>query len=244
LYTHASLAFVVDDFATAQPVLDDFVAFAHASDGAKMLTVGYRLQADLARSRGDPDRARELIEKALAIERRIGNRSGIRHCLHLLGEMARDEGNLGSAEELLEEAAAAAREHGASDLPALTHSLADLALDQGNWSRATKLYLEFLDMADELGNVGALAGAAWCFAGLAGVAAGRGDAARAGRLWGATLNIEQDVGYGLPAFERDHYERLLDCVRGPVFAQAVTEGRDLSIVEARAMAREPATVAE
>ena len=130
---------------------------------------------------------------------------------------------------------AEAHELGNVDLYAnTTHSLADLSLDRGAWDEATERYLESLAIFEDIKR---RTGVAYCLAGVAAVAAGRKNAVRAGRLWGATIQMEQDLGNPLLAFERRRYEKLVDRVRGPQFDAAVAQGRALEMAAALKVAR-------
>ena len=74
---------------------------------------------------------------------------------------------------------------------------------------------------------------------LAILAAERGDAERAGRLWGA---VESEVDAGPVGQWEDHHEELESLVLradGPAFSEARAEGRLMSVAEAAGVA--PAT---
>ena len=109
------------------------------------------------------------------------------------------------------------------------HGAAELELQRGNLDAAERQALASLDLSLSLGNRRSIM---LVSAKLAVIAAERGDAARAGRLWGA---IESDETSGpVRGWDdsRKEYEALVMRADGPPFAQARTEGHLLSIAEA------------
>jgi predicted ATPase/class 3 adenylate cyclase len=180
---------------------------------------------------GANDEAIRLREKALAICRRLGDRSGTANSLHLLGETLRDVGQLQQGSALLEEAVAIWTDLGDQHMmSASLHSLADAALDERNPLRAAERYRQALAIALELGDE---SNEAYCVAGLASVAALRGESNRAGRLWGIAESFEDRFGFRILSAERARYEKILSALADAAAFQAgVDAGRELSLERA------------
>jgi predicted ATPase len=91
-------------------------------------------------------------------------------------------------------------------------SFGDAALDRGDVGEAERLYRESLEIGRRLSDDLLTA---YCLAGLAAVAAARGERAVAARLWGCVRNYEETSGEHLYAAERARYERMLVELEGP-----------------------------
>jgi hypothetical protein len=118
---------------------------------------------------------------------------------------------------MLEEAVAIDNELGDrhSEMTSL-HSLGDLALDIHEPALASQRYREALAIAAEQADERSQT---YCLAGLACVAAQRGDAHAAGRLWAAAEAIEKTLDHRMLAFERIRYERaIVTLAKHPDFA--------------------------
>jgi predicted ATPase len=136
---------------------------------------------------GDFDRARELIEESHRLHDRdevpIRRSFGLMSSTGGLGAIARDTGELERAAALLEESAALAREAGVEWWEGgMLAELACLELRASRLERAEELARESLAIADEIGDrPGRIFGVGL----LAAVAAVRGEAELAARLWSA-----------------------------------------------------------
>ena len=101
---------------------------------------------------------------------------------------------------------------------------------QGEYDRATALLAESLALARELGSQESI-GCALC--GLASLAAVRGDAAQAARLFGASEALRETIGVSLSPLERDTFDRHLALARQQLSPDAwdalVAEGHGLSL---------------
>ena len=97
---------------------------------------------------------------------------------------------------------------------------------EGHASRALRLAL---DLGDRMSMV-------FASAELASAAAARGDAALAGRLWGAIESEEATAPIGQWPSYRDEYESLIRAADGPEFERARQEGALLSLAEAAGLA--------
>ena len=106
--------------------------------------------------------------------------------------------------------------------------LGDAALLLGNLDIAADRYAAALRLAHEL--------LAWlpvhyAVAGLAAVAARRGDTERAGMLWGAVTALEVEDGWTLRDYESGPYEEAIAACRSDetiIFAAAAERGRRLT----------------
>jgi tetratricopeptide (TPR) repeat protein len=155
----------------------------------------------------DPGRVRATLDEALALSVRTGYARGEARAMHTLGEVLRDDGDFEQAERALQRAIELSHQHGWREfVGASMHSLADLELDRRNLERAAELYLESLRSA---GVAGIDRHTAYCLAGLAAVAALRGDGRRASMLWATVEDTESAYGFRLLGSERERYERCL-----------------------------------
>jgi hypothetical protein len=79
-------------------------------------------------------------------------------------------------------------------------------------------------------------GAAWCLEMFACAAVADGDAARAGRLWGASDTLLESVGSPLPAslqwFRDSYFGVARDLLGDLAFQAAVSEGRAMTLTQA------------
>jgi predicted ATPase/class 3 adenylate cyclase len=138
--------------------------------------------------RGDLERARELVDESHEIHTRRGDLWGQAQTVGTLGAISRDEGNEADACELLARSGEMARQVGVPWWYGGTlGELAAVALKAGRLEEAESRARELLALAAELRDRPSRVFAVGL---LAGVAAARGECARAGRLWGA---IEDEV---------------------------------------------------
>lgn len=180
--------------------------------------------------RGETAAAWPVLEESLRTFRRLGLPRGEAQVLGYLAVKSEEEGDLARALELTLESAAIAHEIGwawweSGELA----GAAELERKRGDLDAAEDHALRCLELAVGLGDRRRVLFTA---ARLAGIAAERGDAERAGRLWGA-IESEQ-TSRPVPLWEnaREEFEALVFGVDGPTFAAARAEGRLLSIAEA------------
>jgi predicted ATPase/class 3 adenylate cyclase len=155
---------------------------------------------------GSPASAVEWVEQALPIHERLGDTEGMARSLHWLGDELRDTGAFERAAELYVRSIHIRREHGLGNAMSVVHSLGDLWLDKGDLIAASRCYTDALTLGLESDDARLVA---YCFAGLACVAARRDDAHTAGRLWTLAERIERDIGFRMQTAERARYERNL-----------------------------------
>jgi predicted ATPase len=183
---------------------------------------------------GDPKTARKLLEESREYYRRAGLTRGESEVIGGLGYVTMDEGDHATAVELFAEAEQLAAEDGftwwqVGMLAALTESLIEL----GRLDEAEATSRDDLRLARKLGDrqscLFALVLHAW-------LAVARGDAARAGLLWGAVETEEQRGPVGQWEVERENYAPRVLAADGPEFASARSRGAALSLEDALELA--------
>jgi predicted ATPase/class 3 adenylate cyclase len=179
---------------------------------------------------GDPN-GPALISESLVRARELGLRTAEAQALGFLGGVARAEGHPDRAIELLQESVERARAVGFTWTERnQLGTLAFTSIDLGRFDRAEEYARDALRlnrrMCDRLEMVSTLGL-------LARTAAGRGDATRAGRLWGAVEGEEARGTCGLwDEEEREELEGPIIALSGPEFEQARLRGRLLMLDEA------------
>ena len=184
-----------------------------------------------AMRRGDLERARELVQQSHAIHER--NPEPLQRAWHLaettgtLGAVARDAGDAETAHALIAESEQLAKQAG---MPwwqgGMLAELAALSLDAGRVQEAETRARESLTIAERLHD---RPGRVFGVGLLARIAAERGLAERAGRLWGA---VEDElVGAPLGGWRR-HRDACAACIlrlATPEFESGRAEGREWSL---------------
>ena len=191
-----------------------------------------------AMRRGDLDRARRLVEESHAIHARkwdpvtrafrLGETTGT------LGAIARDAGDAERAYALISESAVIARQTGVVWWEGgMLAELAALELNVGRVDEAETHARESLAIAEALyDRPGRVFGAGL----LAWAAATRGEAERAGRLWGAIEDEHAGAPLGGWWRHRDACEGRIREVAGPEFERGYVEGRELTLDDAVSLA--------
>jgi predicted ATPase len=183
-----------------------------------------------ARYSADFERSTRLTTEALERTRARGNRSDEAMALHNLAMVAFEQGDLEEGVRLAHEAASAAESVGFTWWRGVTLlSAAERLIAAGDLQAARSEYrdgLTTLASVPDLVNVpiGLAAGAA--------MAAGEGDAVRAGTLWGSVEAAgERDPRPTTPR-ALDEYAPFVDPVRGADFERGRARGRAFSLEEA------------
>ncbi len=189
-------------------------------------------------AQGHIDQAIELAEAALAIYREEDDRRGTALSLAHLGVDLLEMGDAERGTAALEEALAIYSELGDRvALAGFLHTLGDLALDRGDPQRAAGNYRQALEIAVELSDERT---EMYSVAGLACVAALRGDSRTAGRLWSAAEGAENRLEMRMLAAERIRYERILTPVQpDEAFRAGYAAGSDVGLAQAIRELREP-----
>jgi predicted ATPase len=155
---------------------------------------------------GNPEDAGPMLEEAEALHRKLGNDAGVRRVLHLRGQQAALVGDVDRGREILQESAKLSRATGDMfSMASSIHSLGDLELASGNLDAAEGDYREVLRVSWEISSDRLV-----CYgvAGLAAVAAERGDTERAALLWGFAEAYEERLNFTLR--RRELYADRLD----------------------------------
>ncbi len=214
--------------------LELFTATGSEADAAHLR---FRIAANMA-MRGETEDAWPLLEASLQESRQSGRRLGECQALGFLVFRSYAEGDLGTAISRALESAAIAHEVGWAWWEAgQLDSASSLERERGNLDAAERYALRSLGISFGLGDRQHQVITA---AELAIIAAERGDAERAGRLWGA-VESEASLG-GVGQFERIRSEReaLVRRSAAPGFSHGRAEGCLLSIAEAVGLETGPA----
>ena len=146
--------------------------FAEAGDRAGVANTATD-SANLLMDQGDLDGARREHERALAINREIGNQRGRITALRSLGGIESEQGNFGRAKELLLEAIAIAREiHDRVGQAGILVVLGYVLRNEGDLAAAEKSFEECLSLYQDLRSP---TGEATARANLAGILQDQGD---------------------------------------------------------------------
>lgn len=233
------------DLAYGAQLMEEALALARELGDKDGIQTGLWRGGVIAYRAGDLDRARRLLEEQLMLAQAWGRIDYIAGALLQLAVTERYAGNLEQAEQRFEQ------RRRLSDWPGLTSPfgiaierryVGDLAFDQGEIERATRLY------AESLAGFGAL-GHQWdCAAGieaLAAVADARGSAARAVRLWSAATAIRERISAPLPPVDRPRRDatlaRLHPALGATLYAAASAEGEAMTLEQAVAYALDETT---
>jgi predicted ATPase len=221
-------AWFTGDHERALRLFDEGLAiFRELGDRAGVAMMLTRLGPPLEAA-GRSEEAEAVVKESLAIHRELGDDAEVALALHMLGTYAwernRDEGR-----EMLDKSAALARDlDDAWQLEYSVLNLAELELQSGNLARAVVLCREGLDAARQLGDQFTTL---WAVTQVSIVAGRRGDATLAGKLWGATERLEDELGETLLEKGRAEYREMLGDL-GADFERGREQGHALSIDEA------------
>jgi tetratricopeptide (TPR) repeat protein len=203
--------------------------FIASGDEVQTANLRYRVAANMV-DRGETAAAWPLLEESLLTFRQRGLRRGEAQALGYLSEKAYGDGDLALAIERSLESAAIAHELGWEWWEAgQLRGAATFEREHGILDAAEDHALRSLELSLGLGDRRRVVFVA---AQLAILAVERGDAERAGRLWGA---VESEVSAGSVAQwagEHDELESLVLRADGPAFNRARAEGSLMSISEA------------
>jgi tetratricopeptide (TPR) repeat protein len=184
-------------------------------------------------ARGAYADALELAEESLGNFRDLDNQQLIADTLNIIGVMLLQVGDFDRAREALRQAIAAAESIG-DYTGDILHSLGDLELEQRNLDDAEALYARARDTASPKDPYDIAA----TLAGLACVAALRGETEGAGAYWGHFERIEETTDR-LHREARQRYERILE----PLMTEAAfRRGYDAGRAAEASIARSPGAV--
>jgi predicted ATPase len=206
-------------YAFAQLALEQ----AREAGDARLVAVASHAMGDLLVERGSIAEGRVYLQSFLDYVRSEGIAQGTALALGALAEAARKERNEDEADALAAEALEVARRGQTLVLPSALERAADVAFERGDLDRAEELYRESLELSVERRRTAAIAAD---LAGLAAIAALRGQRARAGAYWGAAQNVERTYG------GRHAHEPLPEVRADPVFEAAAAVARSSPLDEA------------
>jgi non-specific serine/threonine protein kinase len=197
----------------------------------------------VARARSELPQAEDLLEKSIAAFRGVDDEISVILPLAALGFTVCLLGDPSRATELCEEAVRLARQTGASGrLGIALIYQGQVASLLGRPVPAADAFLEGLRVARDWDSAW---GMAECLEGLAVVAAGTGQPARAARLLGAAGRLRQTIGAPVHPVDRADHERAVQASRsalGPTeYAAAWESGQQLGVDEVIACAASPDT---
>ena len=206
------------DYASVAMMLEESLAlFRELGDTSRMAAALDRLSGAQL-NLGQLEEAKASAEESLALCEQLGDRRHTMYALSKLAFIARNEGKPLEARETHERVVALAREFGDSWWASVSLlALAYWALEDGEVERAAELCRESTTLAAELGDHFHLLES---FALLAAIAAKRGNAAAAGRFWGALEALERE-GHAIDPDSRERYADLVRNAEGAEFAAAI-----------------------
>lgn len=138
------------DTAVARPLFDEALSLPRAHPGC--VALAFLGLAQIALASNEPHATQALAEKALVVARKGGNKMAIAQAVHYLGRLARAVDNSEDARHLHYEAFALQTEIGdqTSVLTSLD-AIAGVAVDQGNWDFALRLFAATQTLRDTMG---------------------------------------------------------------------------------------------
>ena len=223
-----------DDEAAARLYERSLALFEELDDALGRAALLHRLGIQAMR-RGELALAGELVEASHDIRSRHGDLWGQAQTTGTMGAIARDLGDPEKAHELLRRSVALARE--ASGFGwwegGMLAELAMLALLANRLDDAEALALDSLSLAEVSHD---RPGRVFDVGIFATIAAQRGDAALAGRLWGAIENEQAGAPLGGWRRHREQCHVRVRTAAGPDFDRGYSEGRNLTLDEAVALA--------
>jgi predicted ATPase/DNA-binding winged helix-turn-helix (wHTH) protein len=184
------------------------------------------------------DRCRALIDRGVALARRVAQPVLLAEVLNIAGEFARATGDDPMARPRYEEAFELASRHRDQTLVSITlANLAYLACHDGDFDEGRRIGRQALEMCWELKRRQL---AAWSVGELAGPATELGDPELAARLIGASQRALEVQGGRIYPADRAEHERIVartvEALGATRFDELRTEGRALTLDDAIALA--------
>ena len=234
LWVIAALSFARGEPDRTAAAAAESVAAARYAGDPETLAYALEMQGVAAVGRGDLGAAEAILPEALALFRERGDPQSISSGLYGLANLALARGDGDEAVRLAAEGEAISREVGNWSMLATCLDMQAMSTRlEGDDARTAELLRESIGLAGMLRddyNV------VYCATGLAGVAARRGRAERAARLFGAADALSEKTGAGVSwAVWRSLNERDLASARaqlGPeAFEEAWAAGRAMTLEE-------------
>ena len=226
-----------DDAGAEQLYQQSLRLFDELGDASGRAVLLLRLGIQAMR-RGELAQARKLVDESQTIHDRNGDRWGQVQTAGTLGAIARDAGDSSRAHELILLSANMARETGGDWWEGgMLSELAMLSLSAGRIDEAEARARDSLTLAEASRD---RSGCVFNVGVLATVAAGRGQAELAGRLWGAIEGEQAGAPLGGWRRHRQSCEARIREVAGPDFDRGCVDGRALPLETAVSIAFEAA----
>ena len=238
LREYAAMAEFTGDAQTAMSLYErSFAIYDELGDDRGRAVLLHRL-GNIATKQGEVARAKQLLQASRDLHASRGDRWGVAQTLGSLGAVAREEGDDEAAYELIAESERIAREFGDSGfivwwVGGMRSELAALSLKAGRVDEADAQARSALTVGDELRDRASRVLAVGL---LAAVAAARGQAERAGRLWAAVEDEDAGAPLGGWRRHRDECEARIRAVAGGEFERGRAAGRGQTLDEAAAFA--------
>jgi predicted ATPase/class 3 adenylate cyclase/Tfp pilus assembly protein PilF len=223
-----------EELGQASELLEEGLALSREMRDTWWLAYSLFILAIVPQSLGDSERATDLYEESMDLFRELGDKQSLAFCLNNMAMMVYSQGDLGRTAQLTEESVALKRELGNRGGVSMgLYNLGWIALLQDDLGRAADLYRESLSLSWDTG-LNPLVQSA--LEGLACLAGAKGEAERAGRLWGAgqalheTKSIPRDIDF------LDEADARISAVRTgmgeEVWEEAYRKGRAMTLDEA------------
>jgi len=237
LFEQGNIAGYHEDNATASLRYEEVIPlFRDLKDLAGLSRAVHNLGV-AAEGEGDYVKARALYQEGLGLHRQIGNRASEAASLNGLGGVALYQDDIVAARDSNEKALAIQRQLSDSRGTAFSlRALGEIAVRQNDFAAAQSLLAESLETYRQLGD---RMGTASAMEGAAALAAARGQADRALKLFGAASAIRDEINAPGSAVDLARLERYLAHSRevmGERASESLATGRKLSLERAVALA--------
>jgi tetratricopeptide (TPR) repeat protein len=222
----AGCSFLAGRFEQAQRANEESLAlFRAADDEPGIAELLHRIGINTLML-GDRERAQEQLEESLVLFRKLGSARGEAEAIGALGYVAHDARDFERALELFSRSEKMSAEVGFTwwELSMVGYA-ADCEFELGRIDASERKNRRALELARQIDDRQALI---YTLAHIARDAAARGNAGRAGRLWGALEAEAERAPVGQWEAEREKYSESVSAADGPEFERACEEGRRLS----------------
>jgi predicted ATPase len=222
----AGCSFLAGRFEQAQRANEESLAlFRAARDEPGIAELLHRIGINTLML-GDRERAQEQLEESLVLFRKLGSARGEAEAIGALGYVAHDARDFERALELFSRSEKMSAEVGFTwwELSMVGYA-ADCEFELGRIDASERKNRRALELARQIDDRQALI---YTLAHIARDAAARGNAGRAGRLWGALEAEAERAPVGQWEAEREKYAESVSAADGPEFERACEEGRRLS----------------
>ncbi len=232
----AGPAWVRGDYERGKDLLEESLSLSREAGDKVMIAEALMQLAGATWGLGDTARAKEIYEEGIALCREAGYTYRLPDFLFSLGYQLLLEGDYERGAALNEEAAALCLEHGyRTKLNYALDNLGWAALLQGDHEQARTSYSKSLMVSNELGDK-MIASAS--LEGLACISGARGEALRAGKLFGAAqaLHVREAVAFEHTPQEdawREPYRATTRSLLGEkAWEEALEQGRAMGLEQA------------